>query len=221
MQIGVLGTGTVGHTLATKLIQLGHQVRMGSREPDHPAVVKWAQAGGPNAGHGTFADVARFGEIVFNGTAGTHSLEALTLAGAANLAGKILIDVTNPLDFSKGMPPTLAVCNTDSLGEQIQRAFPAARVVKTLNTVNAVVMVNPGLVPGDHSIFLSGNDAAAKADVARLLSDGFGWKRSSIIDLGDIKTARGVEMMLPLWLHLAAAYQRPSFNLHVVVGPKG
>jgi 8-hydroxy-5-deazaflavin:NADPH oxidoreductase len=219
MKIGVLGTGTVGSTIASKLIQLDHQVMMGSREPNNPAGAQWAKTAGPNACHGTFAATARFGEIVFNCTAGMHSLEALHQAGAANLAGKILIDVANPLDFSKGMPPTLSVSNTDSLGERIQRAFPEARVVKTLNTVNAVLMVHPGLVPGDHNLFVSGNDGAAKDEVARLLSDGFGWKRANIIDLGDITSARGAEMVLPLWVRLFGVYQRPGFNFHIVLGP--
>ncbi len=134
--------------------------------------------------------------------------------GEQNFYGKILIDVSNPLDFSKGFPPALAVCNTDSLGEQIQRAFPNAKVVKTLNTVNCNVMVNPSLVPGDHDIFMSGNDATVKAKVREVLTEWFGWK--SVVNLGDISTARGVEMYLPLWVRLFGAYQNPNFNLKVV-----
>jgi predicted dinucleotide-binding enzyme len=150
---------------------------------------------------------------VFNCTAGQASLEALRLAGAENLDGKTLVDVSNPLDFSRGMPPTLTVSNTDSLGEQIQRAFPRARVVKTLNTMNNAVMVNPALVPGEHDVFVSGNDRAAKDQVMALLCDGFGWQ--SIIDLGDITTARGVEMVLPLWVSLMGVKQTGTFNFHV------
>jgi 8-hydroxy-5-deazaflavin:NADPH oxidoreductase len=140
MKLAVLGTGIVGATIASKLVALGHEVRMGSRTTGNERAVAWAEEAGAGASEGTFADAATFGEVVFNCTAGTASLEALSAAGEENLAGKVLVDVANPLDFSQGMPPTLAVCNTDSLGEQIQRAFPDARVVKTLNTVNAEVM---------------------------------------------------------------------------------
>ncbi len=141
-------------------------------------------------------------------------------AGAANLKSKVLVDISNPLDFSKGMPPTLTVCNSDSLGEQIQRAFPDTRVVKTLNTVNCRVMADPGLVPGEHDLFLSGNDPAAKAQVAEYLGAWFGWKRDNLIDLGDITTARGAEMMLPIWVRLWGALGTADFNWRVVVGSR-
>ena len=151
---------------------------------------------------------------MINATSGTVSLEALRLAGEQNLRGKILIDVSNPLDFSKGMPPTLTVCNTDSMGEQIQRAFPDAKVVKTLNTTNVNVMVDPAQVAGgDHDLFVSGNDAAAKARVTELLRQWFGWR--TVIDLGDITTARGVEMLLPVWLRLMGALGTPLFNFKI------
>jgi predicted dinucleotide-binding enzyme len=143
------------------------------------------------------------------------SLEALNLAGANNLQNKILIDIANALDFSKGMPPSLAVCNTDSLGEQIQRAFPNTKVVKTLNTMNCVLMVNPQLVAnGDHDIFISGNDAGAKSKVTEIVRDWFGWK--SVIDLGDITTARATEMLLPIWVALMGKYQSPNFNFKII-----
>jgi predicted dinucleotide-binding enzyme len=135
-------------------------------------------------------------------------------AGAENLDGKILIDVSNPLDFSKGFPPTLTVCNTDSVGEQIQRAFPGLKVVKTLNTTTCTVMVDPSRVPGEHDLFVSGDDAGAKATVTAFLKREFGWKH--VIDLGDITTARGTEMVLPLWVRLYGAFQSPFFNFHVV-----
>jgi predicted dinucleotide-binding enzyme len=142
-------------------------------------------------------------------------LEALKAAGEANLKGKILMDIANPLDFSKGMPSSLSVSNTDSLGEQIQRAFPEVKVVKTLNTVNAYVMANPRqLADGDHHVFVSGNDAEAKAQVTDLLKNGFGWKQ--VIDLGDITSARGAEMYLLLWLRLFGALQTPMYNIKVV-----
>lgn len=214
MKIGVLGTGMVGNTIGSKLVDLGHEVKMGSRTSGNEKAVQWAKVHGPKASNGTFAEAAQFGEIMFNCTAGAGSLEALKIAGPKNLKGKILIDLSNPLDFSKGMPPTLTVCNTDSIGEQIQRAFPEARVVKTLNTINCNVMVTPNIVSGSHDIFMSGNDASAKSKVREILTDWFGWK--SVIDLGDISTARGPEMYLPLWLRLMALNQSPNFNIKVV-----
>src|SRR5262245_22556834 len=183
MKIGVLGTGMVGATIATKLIALGQEVMLGSRNPGGEKAVSWAQANGAEASQGNYAQAARFGEIVFNCTQGTASIEALQSAGADNLKGKILIDIANPLDFSRGAPPTLSICNTDSLGERIQRTFPETKVIKTLNTVNCEVMVNPALVPGDHDIFICGNDADAKARVAKFLEQWFGWR--SVTDLGD------------------------------------
>jgi len=215
MQFGVLGTGMVGQTIASKLIDLGHHVMLGARHTGNEKARAWAAAAGASAREGSFTDAAHFGEIVVNATNGTAALDALAAAGAENLAGKVLIDVANPLDTAHGMPPSLSVCNTDSLGEQIQRIFPDVRVVKTLNTMNAAVMVNPSLVPGPHTVFVSGNDAAAKARVAELL-ESVGWPRESILDLGDITTARGTEMYLPLWLRLWATLGMGHFNIRVV-----
>jgi 8-hydroxy-5-deazaflavin:NADPH oxidoreductase len=158
MRIGVLGTGAVGRSLAAEIIDVGHEVRMGARDAGNETAMAWANEAGESASSGSFADAASFAEMVVNATAGAHSVEALAAAGAENLAGKVLLDVANPLDFSAGMPPTLAVCNTDSLGEQIQRAFPEARVVKALNTMNAEVLVDPHLVRGSHTAFLCGDD---------------------------------------------------------------
>ncbi len=217
MRIGVLGTGNVGRTLASGLLRNGHEVRLGSRTAGNEAAVAWAaEVGGP-ASEGTFADAAGFGELVVNATAGAASLDALNLAGAEQLAGKVLVDVSNPLDFSHGMPPTLTVCNDDSLGEQIQRAFADLRVVKTLNTVTAAVMVEPRLVAGTHTIFVAGDDAAAKAQASDLLKE-FGWPAESILDLGDIGAARGMEMYLPLWLRLYGAKQTAVLNIEVHAG---
>lgn len=226
MNIGVLGTQVVGKTLAGKLGELGHTVKLGTRDVKAtlarnendmvggPPVRTWLETH-PQASLGTFAEAARFGEVVINALSGGGALPGLNAAGADALEGKILIDVSNPLDFSKGMPPSLTVANTDSLGEQIQRAFPKTRVVKTLNTVNALLMVNPRqLKDGDHSIFVAGNDPAAKTEVTRLLQEGFGWK--DVIDLGDITMARGVEMWLPLWVRMWGALKTPMFNLKVV-----
>lgn len=211
MKIGVLGTGMVGETIATKLVELGHEVTMGSREAGNEKAAAWANGAGEGAAEGAFADAAAHGEIVFNCTAGTASLQALEAAGKGSLSGKTLVDVANPLDFSQGMPPSLSVSNTDSLGEQIQRQFPDARVVKALNTVNASVMVDPGSVPGDHVLPICGDDGA-KPGVIELLG-GFGWPADRVIDLGDISGARAMEMYLPLWLRLMGSLGTPAFNI--------
>ena len=216
MRIGVLGTGMVGSTIGTKLVSLGHEVMMGSREAGGEKAQAWVEAVGTGASEGTFADAAAFGELVFNCTAGIHSVAALEAAGPTNLAGKILVDVANPLDFSQGFPPSLAVLNTDSVGEQLQRALPEARVVKALNTMNCSVMVDPGAVPGDHAAFVCGEDADAKDQVAELLGT-FGWPRERILDLGGIRSARGMEMYLPLWLELMGAVGTGTFNIGVLV----
>jgi 8-hydroxy-5-deazaflavin:NADPH oxidoreductase len=215
MRIGVLGTGMVGRTIGSSLLRAGQEVLLGSRTRENAGAAEWAGSAGVGASHGTFADAAAFGEVLFNCTSGMASLDALDAAGSENLAGKILIDVANALDFSAGMPPTLAICNTDSLGERIQRRFPAARVVKTLNTMNAQVMVEPGRVPGAHNVFLSGDDGAAKAQVASWLALWFGWPASSVIDLGDMRSARGTEMLLPLWLRLWSALGAADINFHI------
>ena len=215
MEIGVLGTGMVGQAIATKLASLGHEIRMGSRQAGNEDAVAWVTKAGKGASEGTFADAAKFGELVVNCTAGVASVDALTAAGADNLAGKVLVDIANPLDFSQGMPPVLAVCNDDSLGERIQATFPEARVVKTLNTMNCQVMVDPARVPGEHSVFVSGDDDSAKREVTALLR-GFGWPEERIIDLGGISTARGTEMYLPLWLSLYGQLQTGDFNIGVI-----
>ncbi len=218
MKIGVLGTGGVGRTIAGKLAELGHEVMMGTRDvtqtrDDNLAVVTWL---GENTAVelGTFTEAAAHGELIVNATNGAATLHILHLAGAANLAGKTLLDISNPLDFSQGMPPTLFVKDSDSLAEQIQRTFPETHVVKSLNTLTAHLMVNPqALADGAHTVFVSGNDTAAKAQVTAVLQS-FGWQ--DIIDLGDISTARGTEMWLPLWLRLWGTLQIGSFNLKIV-----
>lgn len=226
MKIGVLGTNVVGQTLSAKLAEVGHEVMVGTRsvadtlartQPDQygrPGFNSWHQAH-PAVRLGTFAEAAGHGEVVVNATTGAASLDALRLAGEANLRDKILIDLSNYLVFSAGMPPYLGVCNTDSVGEQIQRAFPRAKVVKTLNTVTAAVMVNPALVAnGDHTLFLSGNDQAAKAQVSTWLKEWFGWR--DVVDLGDITSARAAEMYLPIWLRLWGVLGTGVFNVKVV-----
>lgn len=214
MRFGVLGTGMVGRTIATKLVELGHEVRMGSRTAGNEAAAEWAQGAGEGAGEGDFAAAAEHGELIFNCTAGAASLEALEAAGAENLAGKVLVDVANPLDFSRGMPPTLSIANESSLGERIQEAFPDARVVKALNTVNCEVMVDPGRVRGEHVVFVCGDDEAAKREVGELLG-AFGWSAERVIDLGGIAESRGPEMYLPLWVRIMGVLGSAHFNIAI------
>lgn len=211
MRIGVLGTGVVGQTMGAALVAQGHDVMMGARSADNPKALAFRDKTGGRTG--TFADAAAFGEIVIHATRGATAVSVLEAAGAGNLAGKVLVDVSNPLDFSAGYPPSLTVSNTDSLGEMIQRTFPDALVVKTLNTVTASVMVEPARVPGPHTVFVSGNDQRAKGRVMDLLRS-FGWH--SILDLGDITTARGTEQMLPLWERLYAVLGTGEFNFAVM-----
>lgn len=225
MRIAVLGTGAVGRTFAAKLSELGHEVTLGTRsvetamsrtEPDNsgnPPLPEWAGRH-PQIAVANLPGAVSGAELVINATNGAGSIEALEIAGEENLVGKVLIDIANPLDFSRGMPPSLFVSNTDSLGEQIQRRFPETRVVKALNTMNADLMVDPKQVgEGDHTVFVSGDDIDAKSQVRQLL-ESLGW--SDIIDLGDISTARGTEMYLPLWLRILGAIQNTKFNIKVV-----
>ncbi len=214
MKIAVLGTGAVGKTIASKLIELGHDVCMGSRTANNDIANAWVHSQGDKAKSGSFADAAEFGEIIFNCTKGEHSLEALKQAGAERIAYKILIDISNPLDFSKGFPPSLTICNTSSQGESIQNLFPNAKVIKTLNTVTNAVMINPSIIAGDHDQFICGNDEKAKEQVITILKEWFGWK--NVIDLGDITNARATEMILPLWVRLYGKLQTANFNLKVV-----
>jgi 8-hydroxy-5-deazaflavin:NADPH oxidoreductase len=227
MKISVLGTGVVGQTIAEKLSQLGHDVMISTRNVQkvfentatdrygRPSFKEWSSANS-NIKVGTHAEAGTFGEMIVNATNGAGSLEALEAAGKKNLENKIVIDIANPLDFSKGMPPSLFVCNTDSLGEQIQRTFPLAKVVKTLNTMNTFIMVNPALLAEDHNVFVSGNDGDSKSEVKALLKS-FGWKTSTIIDLGDITTSRGTEQLLPIWIRLYGSFQHAMFNFKIVM----
>jgi predicted dinucleotide-binding enzyme len=224
MNIAVLGTGMVGQAIAARLDDLGHTVVVGTRDPEatsartepdgmgNPPFSAW-QAGHPGVGLATFADAAAGAELIVNASSGAASLDVLGLAGADNLAGKVLVDIANPLDFSQGFPPTLSVKDTDSLGEQIQRAFPETKVVKTLNTLTASLMVAPASLGESTSVFVSGDDAQAKATVVALLET-FG--HDDVIDLGALETARGTEMLLPVWLRLMGALGTGTFNFKIV-----
>lgn len=226
----VFGTGSVGQCLAGRLSDLGNSVMVGTRnvadtmartEKDmygNPPYAEWLK-NHPGVMTGTFKEAASKSDIIVNCTMGHASIDALQSAGAANLNGKVLIDIANPLDFSGGFPPSLLICNTDSLGERIQQEFPELNVVKTLNTMNAWLMVNPALVPGNHTVFVSGNETTAKTIVKGILNS-FGWEETNIMDLGDISTARGTEMLLPLWVRLYGALQNPMFNFHINIAGK-
>jgi len=215
MRIAILGTGAVGTTLGTALVRAGHEVRMGSRTAGNDKAVAWVADTGDGASEGTFADAAAWGDVVLNATGGLVALQALTSAGAANLAGKPLLDLSNPLDFSGGFPPTVVQPDGRSVGEQIQAAFPEARVVKTLNTMNVSVMVAPRSLPGRHTVFVAGDDADAKAVAADILVS-LGWERDEVLDAGGIAAARGLELYLPLWLSLMGTLGSPTFNVSVV-----
>lgn len=226
MKISILGTGMVGQTIAGKMVALGHQVFMGTRDAQQTKTRTE-----PNRMTGTsFADwlknnssvnVVNFdalpadSDIYINATNGFGSLDALKATGKDKLSGKIILDISNPLDFSKGMPPSLFVVNTDSLGEQIQQEFTDSKVVKSLNTMNCFIMMNPSILPGEHNVFVSGNDSGAKKEVINLLTS-VGWKKSNIIDLGDISTARGTEMILAIWVRLMGVLGTAEFNFNIV-----
>ena len=228
MNIGIIGSGQVAQTLGGKFADLGHSVTISSRDPGRPkdrgewgvipSADEWAaarRAEGADAAAGSFTAAAIAGDVVVNATAGASSLAALRLAGAKHLSGKILIDLANPLDFSRGMPPSLTVCNTDSLGEQIQAAFPHTKVVKTLNTVNVNVMIDPAQLGAETDVFVAGNDTEAKAWVTEhVLREWLGWPR--VFDLGDITAARATEMYMPLWLRLWGAAGTGALNIKVV-----
>lgn len=229
MKIGILGTGTVGQTLAARLAEAGHEVVIGTRnveekqasdQPDqygNPPFREWQKAH-QNIPLVKFEEAGKSGDIIINATKGGSSLKALKQVGNDNLKNKVIIDLGNPLDNSKGFPPTLIpeLSNDNSLGEEIQRHFPDARVVKTLNTMWAGLMVNPNMLNnGDHTNFICGNDQQAKDTVRQLLKD-MGWKDENILDLGDITAARGAESYLPTWLRIMGAKQSAAFNVKIV-----
>ena len=218
MKVAVLGTGTVGDTIGSRLIDAGHEVMMGSRTSTNIKAQAFV-AKHPNgkASTGTFADATSIGEIIFNCTKGEFAMEALK-AGASGLSGKIIVDVSNPLDFSNGMPPCLipSLSNTNSLGEEIQKTFPDAKVVKTLNTMWCGLMVNPGLIGGgDHVNYICGNDADAKTTVIKILNQ-FGRKNDIILDLGNITNARATEAVLPIWLRVYGTTKTGAFNFRII-----
>jgi Predicted dinucleotide-binding enzymes len=229
MKIGIIGTGAVGKTIASKLLELNHGVMMGTRNVSdkitstakdiygNPPFNEWLKTNN-KVKLGSFAEAAAFGDLIINATNGGNSVTALINAGAKNLAGKVLVDIANPLDFSSGMPPTLlaGLNNTNSLGEEIQKTFPDTMVVKTLNTMWCGLMINPNLVgKGDHINFISGNNPEAKTKVKKLLNQ-FGWLDENIFDIGDITGARATESLLPIWLKVMGVTKNGAFNFKLV-----
>jgi predicted dinucleotide-binding enzyme len=225
MKITVLGSGMVGQVLASKFVELGHEVWMATRDPEatrartdpNPmsgiSFAAW-YAKNPDVSLCSFAEVPEDSDLLINATAGVISLDALEAVGGRKLEGKVLLDLANPLDFSKGMPPTLTVCNTDSLGEQIQRQYPTSKIVKGLNTLNCQVMVAPEMVPGEHQVFICGDDGEAKEMICGLLNE-MGWPDSRILDLGGIASSRGTEMLMPFWMSLMGSLGTAVMNYKI------
>ena len=210
MRIGVLGTGPVGHAFGTRLVELGHEVTMGARDQANPRAAGWAAGAGERARAGDFTAAAHAAEMIVNATAGSHSVEALNQATPAE--GTVVLDVSNAL--GGGFPPVLTVPYGDSVAERLQRAQPGVRVVKALNTMNGDIMVNPELVPGPHDVFVAGDDDAAKGAVRALLRQ-FGWPAGSIMDVGGLTAARGLEAGVLFWVALRVAIGHNRFNFHV------
>jgi predicted dinucleotide-binding enzyme len=197
MKIGVLGTGDVGKALGNGFVALGHEVRMGSRSATSDKALAWTKEMGPKASAGTFADAASFGEVIVLATLGVANEEVLKAAGPEKLRGKIVIDATNPLDFSGGVPPKLAVSGNDSAGERVQRLLPGAHVVKAFNIVGNALMFRPELPGGPPDMFIAGNNDEAKRKVTAILKE-FGW--GAVYDLGGIESSRYLEAMCMVWV---------------------
>jgi 8-hydroxy-5-deazaflavin:NADPH oxidoreductase len=222
MQIAIIGTGIVGRSVGAALARIGHEVTVGTRDPaatmertdpdGSRPYADWA-ADHPAVSLALFPEAAKRADVVVNATEGAASLAALGAAGDANLAGKVLLDVSNPLDFSEGFPPSFFVSNTDSLAEQIQRTFPDSLVVKALNTVSATVMADPATLAGGATLFVAGNDDDAKHTVLELLA---ALGHADVIDLGDLTAARGLEMHVALWIRLYRVLGTPIFGFKVV-----
>ena len=224
MKVAVFGTGSVGQTLATRLAGLNHSVTMGTRNVENalakvgstdnygtPSVSDFLEKV-PSISLKNYADAAKDASLIVLCTLGAGAKDALAAAG--NIDGKIVLDISNPLDFSKGFPPTLFLSNDTSLGEMLQAEFSNTHIVKSLNTMFNGIMVNPRMLSEDSTVFVSGNNTEAKATVKSILAE-FGWKNSEILDLGDITTARGTEMHLPLWLRIFGATQNGAFNIKI------
>ena len=196
MRVGILGSGEVGQVLGAAFATLGHDVKLASREPSSPKIQAWLDKVGAKGSSGTFDEVAKFGELLVLVTAWSGTESAIQLAGPDNAAGKVVIDATNPLDFTSGVPPKLAVGHSDSAGERVQRWLPKALVVKAFNMVGNMHFFRPQFPGGPPTMFYAGNDAGAKTKVAGILAD-FGWES---IDVGGIENARYLEPLAMVWI---------------------
>ncbi len=200
MKVGILGTGDVGKALGRGFLALGHEVKLGARTAGSEKAVAWAQEQGERASEGSFADVAQWADLIVLATLGTANEAAIRAAGLENFSGKLLLDTTNPLDFSRGFPPTLAISGEDSAGEQVQALVPEAKVVKVFNTVGNALFYKPQLAGGPPTMFIAGDDAEAKKQVEAILTD-FGWET---LDSGGIAASRYLEALCILWVSTAA-----------------
>lgn len=219
MKIGVLGTGTVGESIASALVEKGFDVMMGSRTQNNKKAAEWVAQANEHASQGNFNDAAAFGDMLFLCLNGANAMQAINTIDKENLAGKIVVDITNPLDFTKGLPPQIVegLGNSNSLGEEIQKAMPESKVVKTLNTVNYKLMVDAREVnKADHNLFMCGDDAEAKNKVRKFVADHFYWKADRIIDLGGIESARAIEAIVPFWVLVYRSLGTPLFNFKIV-----
>jgi predicted dinucleotide-binding enzyme len=213
MKVGILGSGDVGQALGRGFARHGWEVMVGSREPSSEKLTAWRAAAGAKAHTGSFTEAARFGEVVVLATNGAGTESALDLAGPGHFRGKLVLDATNPLDFSKGMPPGLFVGTTDSLGERVQKKLPGAKVVKCFNTVSNPQMVDPKYEQGTPPMLLCGDDAEAKKQAEKILRE-LGWP--SALDVGGIESARWLEALVPLWVRAGVAIGRFDHAFKVV-----
>jgi predicted dinucleotide-binding enzyme len=219
MKVGVLGTGVVGEAIASALVARDNFVMMGSRKANNEKSAAWVKKNSKYASAGTFNEAASFADIIFICLSGEYTLDVVKDLNDQNLRNKIIVDITNPLDFTRGMPPRILenLGNSTSLGEEIQNLLPDSYVVKTLNTVNYKLMVDARLINnGDHNLFVCGNNLDAKNKVMHLLVDSFHWKADRLIDLGGIEMSRCVEAIVPFWVAVYQKLGTPLFNFKIV-----
>ena len=214
-RVGVLGTGEVGRRLAAGFQSRGHDVMIGSRDPDKPELKEWLNGEGKGVKAGTFAQAAAHGELLVLAVLGDAAESVITEVGPDEFSGKVVIDTTNPLDFSGGFPPKLSICGEDSLGERVQRALPEARVVKAFNTIGNPYFVNPSFSQGAPTMLIAGNDEAAKAAGADVLAD-FGW--SDVVDIGGIEGSRELEAICIAWVKIGGARGAWDHGFTLLVG---
>jgi len=214
-RVGVLGTGEVGRRLAAGFCSRGHEVMIGSRDPDKPELREWLSGPGAGIEAGLFADAARHGEVLVMAVLGNAAADAIAEAGPANFGGKVVIDAMNPLDFSAGFPPKLSITGEDSLGERVQRELPDARVVKAFNTIGNQYFVDPGFSEGQPTMLIAGDDEAAKRTVGDVLAD-FGWPAA--VDIGGIEGSRELEAICIAWVKIGGSRGAWDHGFKLLVG---